>query len=681
MDNLEFLLQREGDSTWLPLESPDVEILEGRYRIVSRSPHLDQKIEIRIVYDALDEVPPVRRVKTRSSYINSEGLMVVIPYTRLKPGIWEFSCSPDLEQGLLGNTWRATIQLQVLATDIDSEDVLEELPRVEDVAETGAKSDREVQPQTSLEKPSLTQTSSTFKVSEPQYEEASQEPLPAINEELGLDQGEGDLSVQLDLERDTYVVEFGQAILLSGQVSVKSDHEVDAIKTTSSRLLVSNPELRICLRDPQASEVIYDIRQPMPQSVLPVPFSAAIYVPFECKTRLVLGEVIFYSDKVPSVRYPFTITMLVEQFLEPLEDELEMEENQAESVVTNFSMASDVEVMEKEVQPLGENRLVEEHSSLELPSFGNFLGDQTEEGSWSNLFQMSSGSELEPDVQPRETLEGTAENDPNLLTEEPETLTESLPESSDFTITSGDRSLPGLNLEERFLTRLSSLAQDRDLSNWMKQASPPSSLDTSRSPQGESAALEEGQNVPLDDYGLSPFVAELEAEEIVVDDESLEPPVFFPQQRTMSQFSGRERDKVSASTDDRHSQPPIIPEDQEIPAPVLDVLTPNPMAGRPLKVRVQIPDDLPRIYVKIWVYDRQSRNIVDGPRWITEFSPNGFDQIEAKVDLDILYGSLEVQVEAIAVEMQTQRESHKAIVGRTVNPTASPTLPMDETSS
>ena len=35
MKKLEFLLQKEGDRAWLPLETPDVEILEGRYRVVA----------------------------------------------------------------------------------------------------------------------------------------------------------------------------------------------------------------------------------------------------------------------------------------------------------------------------------------------------------------------------------------------------------------------------------------------------------------------------------------------------------------------------------------------------------------------------------------------------------------------------------------------------------------------
>ncbi|WRH68456.1 MAG: hypothetical protein RSE13_09825 [Planktothrix sp. GU0601_MAG3] len=91
---------------------------------------------------------------------------------------------------------------------------------------------------------------------------------------------------------------------------------------------------------------------------------------------------------------------------------------------------------------------------------------------------------------------------------------------------------------------------------------------------------------------------------------------------------------------------------------------------------MRIPDGLPRIYIKVWLFDRQTRTVVDGPRWLTEFSPNGFDQIEATVDLEIPYSSLEVLFEAIAVEMQTQRESNKITIAASVNPPPGPSLPI-----
>ena len=73
MKKLEFLLQKEGDRAWLPLETPDVEILEGKYRVVARVPHPNADIEIRVSYTSLLQVPPQRQVQSRSTRTNPEG--------------------------------------------------------------------------------------------------------------------------------------------------------------------------------------------------------------------------------------------------------------------------------------------------------------------------------------------------------------------------------------------------------------------------------------------------------------------------------------------------------------------------------------------------------------------------------------------------------------------------------
>ena len=44
---------------------------------------------------------------------------------------------------------------------------------------------------------------------------------------------------------------------------------------------------------------------------------------------------------------------------------------------------------------------------------------------------------------------------------------------------------------------------------------------------------------------------------------------------------------------------------------------------------------MPRIYVKVWVYDRQTYLILDGSRWITEFKANGLGSVRASVELEI----------------------------------------------
>ncbi|NJR40255.1 MAG: hypothetical protein HC781_17310 [Leptolyngbyaceae cyanobacterium CSU_1_4] len=73
-----------------------------------------------------------------------------------------------------------------------------------------------------------------------------------------------------------------------------------------------------------------------------------------------------------------------------------------------------------------------------------------------------------------------------------------------------------------------------------------------------------------------------------------------------------------------------------------------------------------RIYAKLWVRDRQLRVLIEGPRWLIDFKPNGFGALKAETTVTLPLGCLEVQFEAIAIEMTTQSESQRAIVCRSV---------------
>src|SRR4028118_454599 len=118
MKKLEFLLQKEGDRAWLPLETPDVEILEGKYRVVARIQHPNTDIEIRVSHTSFDEGAQ-RKVQSRSARTNPEGLVVIIPYTRLKPGLWELSCLPD-PKSTPAKPWQYGVQLEVLPAESDT---------------------------------------------------------------------------------------------------------------------------------------------------------------------------------------------------------------------------------------------------------------------------------------------------------------------------------------------------------------------------------------------------------------------------------------------------------------------------------------------------------------------------------------------------------------------------------
>ncbi len=109
-------VKKNGDRSWLPLDAPDAEILEGRYRLVARSSQVNTDIGIRICHLATEEDPPKRRIQKRSSRTNGNGLMVVIPFTYLKAGLWEISCfSTDPMSDLMGDTLHHTICLSVTA--------------------------------------------------------------------------------------------------------------------------------------------------------------------------------------------------------------------------------------------------------------------------------------------------------------------------------------------------------------------------------------------------------------------------------------------------------------------------------------------------------------------------------------------------------------------------------------
>ena len=93
------------------------------------------------------------------------------------------------------------------------------------------------------------------------------------------------------------------------------------------------------------------------------------------------------------------------------------------------------------------------------------------------------------------------------------------------------------------------------------------------------------------------------------------------------------------------------------------------ISGTPMVVTVRLPAIAPKFFVKFWIKDLQTRMIVDGPRWLLDFSvvPDT-NMIETRTNISIPLSSVDVAFEAIAIEAQTQRESHKVRVTRAVAP-------------
>ncbi|MEH2325428.1 MAG: hypothetical protein V7K32_18100 [Nostoc sp.] len=118
MEHWQFLIQKQGDRSWHILESPNLEILEGEYRVLARSNLPNTDVEVRVTHSSTQEVLPKRRIFKRSRRTNSEGLMALIPFTYFHPGVWELRCISDLMSELLGKSWHYSVQLQVLCQEV-----------------------------------------------------------------------------------------------------------------------------------------------------------------------------------------------------------------------------------------------------------------------------------------------------------------------------------------------------------------------------------------------------------------------------------------------------------------------------------------------------------------------------------------------------------------------------------
>jgi hypothetical protein len=92
----EFLIQREDDRSWKTLTSPNLQIVEGKYRIVANTSAIDATVRTQVFYHT-DTQPP-QLSQSRSQSISPEGILVVLPFTHLQAGMWHFKCNVSISE-------------------------------------------------------------------------------------------------------------------------------------------------------------------------------------------------------------------------------------------------------------------------------------------------------------------------------------------------------------------------------------------------------------------------------------------------------------------------------------------------------------------------------------------------------------------------------------------------------
>lgn len=109
-----FLIQKEGEKIWQPIPSPTLEIEEARYRIIGQTNVTNLCVEVRVNVQPLDPSFSTEYRQTKFRRTNSQGLIIILPFTDLKAGLWELSCCSDAMSELMGESWRVLQQIYVM---------------------------------------------------------------------------------------------------------------------------------------------------------------------------------------------------------------------------------------------------------------------------------------------------------------------------------------------------------------------------------------------------------------------------------------------------------------------------------------------------------------------------------------------------------------------------------------
>lgn len=624
MEYWEFLIQKEGDRSWLPLETPEVEIIEARYRVVARSSHVNEPVEIQVTYQSTYEKPPKRRVQKRESKTNAFGLLAVIPFTYLKPGVWKLQCSGFSTSESPG--WQYAVSLQVLSNQSE-------------VGEESAS-----------------------------RQQKSAAPLPeseVVKERLLQDSESVPPQLQLTLNRDTYIRRRGKPITISGQVLIAG--------ATSTPIPLQAAKLHIQLRAADTSQVLVNLEHPLPQLVPPVPFSCDFEIPADCENNLILGEITLFEGISEAVdKKSFTIAPDVEDLLDAIDEnlikELTIEPPETPDKIFYDLLETLQNPQKVEFKPSTERPLppqlykptAEQAASkpLDLPSFPRFKPDANivKPNKPKQPSSVEPPSPIEESSSQPDTAEVENETAATIGASETSETAEPIQTPPEQVSQSENKSILSPKLRERFLSRLNALANDAELTEWLKSELP-------LPPPVTEAVLENVSENKVE--ATAKTAADWEAQEVVVFEEEVEEARASPASKSESTaITGYESEFL------------VLPEDEPVPTPVLYVPQEQLVAGRNVTVFVRLPDTGYRICVKVWLQDLQSRSLLDGPHWVAEFSYNAWGDLEAMVPVMVPLGSFQVQFEAIAIETLTKRESHKVSLSRQVIPPPPPSLPL-----
>jgi hypothetical protein len=330
MEYWEFLIQREGDRGWRTIETGNLQLMEGKYRIVANSDLVDTQIQTRVTYQTSDQIPQ-RRSQSRNQTTNLRGLLAVIPFTNLQSGIWQFVCSGTTDAQA---SWQRILKLRVLPAISKPPVRLGRVWSGEDKSTPVVGNIAEIhQPQTdSL--PVLANDRDRFELPTPtkpvvpismeglqenwadgldrlleQLERESLQPQPpkisrSIPGAIEITTIFDSPAQLINLDRSTFSGLLpGHPLMISGTCNL---HKLSANLIQSVKI----EKLSICLRHPHTSEIIVAIEQFIPPQLDTFTFRGKLDLPIQPQITLLIGEVNLYDKhNIQLGSRGFTVTL------------------------------------------------------------------------------------------------------------------------------------------------------------------------------------------------------------------------------------------------------------------------------------------------------------------------------------------------------------------------------------
>ncbi|WP_017297700.1 hypothetical protein [Nodosilinea nodulosa] len=673
MEYWEFLLQKEGDQSWLPLDASQVEILEGRYRVMAHTSQTNTPVRIQISQVLLNEqrdgqrVGPKRRTLRRRGQTNNNGLMVVMPFTRLREGTWDIQCASD------GNTdrasvpestpqpWGYAVQLRVVAQDsADDGDWFADDGRegTGAIAASPLQSEswdtRSIPPVAAIDLPVAAAAMDAF-----------QAQLAAG---LATDLAPESSPYELALSHTALLGSEGERLTFSAMVRAGEEAQ------TPLTLVVR-------LSDPQTAATVALVSVPVATLTGSIPL--AVVIPPGLATRLLLGEVGLLAEAEVVAVQRFTVTVDVASLFDAIANQAEADNNLDVVFPSDTAEAApaapppDLDL--KTWDLAGRAAPPREMPILTLPRSSPALPPKIY---YPSPHEAAAHQPTLPPVgRPNSSSSATFSPQP-----EPEPTGKKPPAAP------GPSAGAGLSLPP-----ISSPAPPPDpIAALRGQPPTPSSRPNAREPQLISHEAMGFKDLKLQDRfwarlnelavnlrqeALENRADELaEADQAVLDDPAEAPPEWVP-------FAGEvviyeDEDPTLKATTPLPEMPDpgaeVAAEAITPPMPSLMLPEGDLIAGEPVLITLRVPFHPNRLYIKVWITDPQTRSLADEPRQVMNLLPNGQGQMEGTLQLTVPLGCLEAWFEAISVDMLTQQESYKASVSRAITPAGLPSPGLDE---